>query len=113
MALDEPVDDELAASLETLIQIDSAHQRLESVAADVAVVGCTVHQGLDMAVESQSVANAVEALALHDLGSCGCEESLMLGGVGLVEEVGDHVVEDGVAQELKSFLTNRLNSEEG
>jgi len=57
-----------------------------------------------MAVEVQRVADAVEALALHDFGTCGGEEALVFAGIGAVEEIGDHVVDDGVAQELQPLV---------
>ena len=80
------VDDELAAALIALVQIDGSDERLEGIAAKVAVMGGVVGQRAHVDVEVQGVADAVQALALHDLGSCRGEESLVLAGVGGIKE---------------------------
>jgi len=98
------VDDKSAAALVALIQVHGADECLQRIAADVAVVGRRVHHGPHVAVEVQRVADAVEALALDDLGARGGQEALVLGGVSLVEEIGDYGVEDGVAQVFQPLV---------
>ena len=57
-----------------------------------------------MAIEVQRVADAVKALALHNFGACRGQETLVLARIGAVEEIGDHIVDDGVAQEFQSLI---------
>ena len=59
---------------------------------------------MHVAVKVQGVADAVQALALHDLGACRGEESLVLVGELAVQVVGHHRVEHGVAQEFQALV---------
>ncbi len=57
-----------------------------------------------MAVEVQRVADSVQALALHNLGACRGQESLVVAWKRLVEKVGDNGVDHSVAEELQAFV---------
>lgn len=104
----EAVDDEFAAALISLVKIDGAHERFERIAADVTVVGGGMGQSPHMAVEMQRIADAVQALALNDLGTGRCQEALVLAGIGVVEEIGHNSIHDGIAQELQPFIVGPL-----
>ena len=61
-----------------------------------------------MTVEVQRVADAVKALALHDFSACRGKEALVLTGIGAVQEIGDHIVDDCVAQEFQALIVEWL-----
>ena len=57
-----------------------------------------------MRFQPQFLANAVKALALHNLGTRAGKKSLVLSGIKVIEIGSHHSVEDSVAQELQALI---------
>ena len=59
---------------------------------------------MDVGIKVQAVANAVEALALHNFSAGGSEEPLVFSREGGVEEIGHHSIENSIAQKLETLI---------
>ncbi len=86
------------------VEVDGAHQSLEGVAGDEAVVGAVDMGRLYQVYQPRLLGNAVEAAALHYLAAHRGEESLFLTGKLVVEDVAHHGLDDGIAQIFESLI---------
>ena len=59
---------------------------------------------MNVRVEVQDIPDAVQTLALHDFGTCGGEETLVFVGECDIQEMGNYVVKNGIAQEFKPLV---------
>ena len=108
VAADDAVLDKPVAVLVAAVEVDGAHQCLESVAADVGVAHARALGGDDELFESHLRRQAVESLALHNLRTGGSEETLALVFEVAEEDVAHHRLEHGIAEVFKSFVVERL-----
>lgn len=86
------------------VEVDGAHQSLEGVAGDKAVVGAVDMGRLYEVDQPRLLGNAVEAAALHYLAAHRSEETLLLTGKLVVENVAHHGLDDGIAQIFESLI---------
>ncbi len=86
------------------VEVDGAHQSLEGVAGDEAVVGAVDMGRLYEVDQPRLLGNAVEAAALHYLAAHRSEETLLLTGKLVVENVAHHGLDDGIAQIFESLI---------
>ena len=86
------------------VEVDGAHQCLEGVAGNEAVVGAVDMGGLYETDQPCLLGNAVEAAALHYLAAHGGEEALFLAGELVVEDVAHHGLDDGIAQVFEPLI---------
>ncbi len=104
---DEPADEPCGAPV-ALIQIYRAHQRLESVAADIAVVGfgkpCIAHEAIQPYLGGEGVQRA----APHQFAACRGEKALMGIGEAVVYDVAHYRLDDGIPQELQPLVIDQL-----
>ena len=59
-----------------------------------------------MRLQPEHLANAVKALALHNLGAGAGKKPLVLLGIAVIEVGSHHGIEDGVAQELQALVVS-------
>ena len=59
-----------------------------------------------MGVEMEGMSNAVQALALHNLGACRSKETLVFFGITVIKVGSHHAIEHGVAQILKALVVH-------
>lgn len=86
------------------VEVDGAYQCLEGVAGDEAVVGAVDMGRLYQVYQPRLLGNAVEAAALHYLAAHRSEETLLLTGKLVVENVAHHGLDDGIAQIFESLI---------
>lgn len=86
------------------VEVDGAHQSLEGVAGNKAVVGAVDMGGLYETDQPCLLGYAVETAALHYLAAHGGEEALFLAGKLVVEDIAHHGLDDGIAQVFEPFI---------
>ena len=77
---DDALDDKLVAALIAVVEVEGSDECFKRIAVDVTVVRGGVCRRTDMRVEVESVSDAVQALALHNLGARRGEKSLVFAG---------------------------------
>jgi len=86
------------------VKVDGAHQSLEGVAGDEAVVGAVDMGRLYEVDKPRLLGNTVETAALHNLAAHRGEEALFLAGERMIEDVAHHSLDDGIAQVFESLI---------
>ena len=86
------------------VEVDGAHQCLEGVAGDKAVVGAVDMGRLYEVDKPRLLGNAVETAALHNLAAHRGEEALFLARKRMIEDIAHHSLDDGIAQVFEPFI---------
>ena len=90
------------------VEINGADEGLKGIATHVVMVKVEVLVGLYEAVKAHFVGQVVERGALYDFAAQIGEETFVLAGVAMIENVAHHSLKHGIAQKLQTLVVANL-----
>ena len=98
---------EAHAGFIAFVEVDGAHQRLESVASHVAVVRRAAPIAKHQAGDAHLFGQAVERFALHKFRACVGQEAFTLARKVPIDDVTHDGIEDSIAEKFQPFVVHR------